>query len=100
MENFPRLSRIDWLIVDLLAEAGANPLYGLQLVEKSNEKLKRGTVYVNLAKLEDLGLIKVSVGPPRGTRGRPRNQYTLSGKGRRALAARDYLNGLSEGLPA
>jgi DNA-binding PadR family transcriptional regulator len=32
-------------------------MYGLQLVEESNGKLKRGTIYVTLGRLEEKGYI-------------------------------------------
>lgn len=37
--------------------AGGEALYGLQLLEGSNGVLRRGWLYVELAKLEDAGLI-------------------------------------------
>lgn len=43
------------LILGLLGEHGE--LYGLQLVERSGGKLKRGTVYVRLDRLADRSLV-------------------------------------------
>jgi hypothetical protein len=46
----PRLSAKESLILDLLAHRGE--LYGLQLVAASRGRLKRGTVYVTLGRME------------------------------------------------
>ncbi len=55
LQQFPRLSLKETLILDLLATKG--PMYGLQLVSDSRGKLKRGTVYVTLGRMEQKGLI-------------------------------------------
>jgi PadR family transcriptional regulator, regulatory protein PadR len=54
-QQFPRLSSKETLILDLLTAQG--PMYGLQLVSGSKGKLKRGTVYVTLGRMEQKGLI-------------------------------------------
>lgn len=96
MANMPNLSRLDWVILGLLADSGRVPIYGLDMVQKSAE-LKRGTIYVNLAKLQKLGLVMVSQGKSTGGRGRPRNQYRLSGKGARLVAVEQmFRTGMEE----
>lgn len=55
-QEFPRLSSKEKVILDLLAERGR--MYGLQLVSDSHGKLKRGTVYVTLGRMEQKGLIE------------------------------------------
>src|SRR4051812_3180446 len=49
------LSAKESLILDLLTEH--DELYGLQLVAESKRKLKRGTVYVTLGRMEEKGYI-------------------------------------------
>lgn len=52
----PRLSRTEFLILDLLASQGE--CFGLQLVKQSDGRLKRGTVYVTLQRMESKELIE------------------------------------------
>ena len=63
-------------------------LYGLQLVAASRGRLKRGTVYVTLGRMEDKGYITSHVDePPPGAGGLPRRIYEPTPLGRRMLAA-------------
>jgi PadR family transcriptional regulator, regulatory protein PadR len=55
MHQPPRLSSKEKVILELLAENVS--MYGLQLVSRSQGKLKRGTVYVTLGRMEKKGLI-------------------------------------------
>ena len=49
------LSPKESLIIGLLAERGE--MYGLELVAASDQELKRGTVYVTLARMEEKGYV-------------------------------------------
>lgn len=62
--------------------------YGLELVAASDGALKRGTVYVTLARMADKGLVLVRR-PPAGKHeaGLPRPRYRASALGQRLLAA-------------
>ena len=74
------------LILELLAESG--PQFGLQLVEASAGQLKRGTVYVTLARMQQKGFIdsdQESAVP--GAIGLPRRIYRPTALGARALHA-------------
>jgi PadR family transcriptional regulator len=63
-------------------------LYGLQLVNGSRGRLKRGTVYVTLGRMEDKGYITSKLDdPPRGAGGLPRRIYSPTALGRRMLSA-------------
>ena len=74
------------LILDLLVRG--KELYGLQLVEASKGKLKRGTVYVTLGRMEDKGFIGSTLeDAPPGLGGMPRRIYTSTALGRRMLKA-------------
>ena len=84
--NDPRLSPKERVILDLLVSAG--PLYGLRLVELSGGKLKRGTVYVTLGRMEQKGYVQSEQQPPvDGAIGLPRRIYRPTGLGERVLRA-------------
>ena len=84
--NDPRLSPKERVILDLLVSAG--PLYGLRLVELSGGKLKRGTVYVTLGRMEQKGYVRSEQEPPvDGAIGLPRRIYRPTGLGERVLRA-------------
>jgi DNA-binding PadR family transcriptional regulator len=56
MNKEQTLSGKESIVLDLLAERGE--LYGLELVEASEGRLKRGTVYVTLGRMEDKGYVE------------------------------------------
>ena len=65
---------------------GKQQMYGLQLVTASRGKLKRGTVYVTLGRMEDKGYIASKLDdPPPGAGGLPRRLYEPTPLGRRML---------------
>ena len=73
-------------ILELLREK--SPDYGLELVKRSEGRLRRGTVYVHLRVLEDDDFVKsfTRAGEDLSMRGgRPRYWYELSGNGRKKL---------------
>jgi DNA-binding PadR family transcriptional regulator len=74
------------LILELLASGG--PMYGLQLVERADGALKRGTVYVTLGRMEAKGLVESEQEPlPCGAIGLPRRIYRTTPLGMRLLRA-------------
>ena len=83
--QFPRISQKEELVFDLL---GAKECYGLELVRNSGGKLKRGTVYVTLQRMEEKGLIEsyVKEKPPTES-GIPRRLYRVTGHGARVWNA-------------
>jgi PadR family transcriptional regulator, regulatory protein PadR len=73
------------LILELLARGTS--LYGLQLVAASRGRLKRGTVYVTLGRMEDKGLIASTLeDAPAEAGGLPRRIYEPTALGKRMLA--------------
>lgn len=88
--SVPSLPPKEALILDLLA--GAREMYGLQLVAASRRRLKRGTVYVTLGRMEEKGFITswLEDAPPEAG-GLPRRIYQATSLGRRMLAARSQL---------
>jgi PadR family transcriptional regulator len=89
----PRLSATERLILDLLRE---NELFGLQLVDRSEGTLKRGTVYVTLGRMQDKGYVESRTEPlPPGAIGLPRRWYRPTEYGVRVhdawtMAARSF----------
>lgn len=61
--------------------------YGLELIHESGGKLKRGTVYVTLGRLEDRGLVRSRVVKKAFHPGIPRPRYRLTAGGKRMLDA-------------
>lgn len=84
------LSEKETLILELLVDWGE--LYGLQMVGSSAGRLKRGTVYVTLGRMEEKGYIKSRLedAPPEAG-GLPRRIYEPTTLGRRVLHAWTHL---------
>lgn len=71
----PRLSATERLILELLVQHGE--LFGLALVEASAGRLKRGTVYVTLGRMQEKGYLDSRQEPlPPGATGLPRRLYS------------------------
>lgn len=86
MPEFPTLPRKERLILELLVSSG--PLYGLELVDRSDGGLKRGTVYVTLGRMEAKGFLTSEQETlPEGAIGLPRRRYRPTALGERALRA-------------
>ncbi len=82
----PSLPPKEALILELLLQHGE--MYGLQLVAGSRRRLKRGTVYVTLGRMEDKGFVASRLeDPPDAAGGLPRRLYTATAFGRRVLDA-------------
>lgn len=81
----PFASGIELLVLTLLRDEPQG-LYGLELVKNSGGRLKRGTVYVTLMRLEDKGFVQSHV-QPAAHAGLPRPRYTLTAPGKRVLEA-------------
>jgi PadR family transcriptional regulator PadR len=80
------LSEKESLILELLSQ-GAQ-MYGLQLVAVSRRRLKRGTVYVTLGRMEEKGYITSHLeDAPSNAGGLPRRIYKPTALGKRVLAA-------------
>jgi DNA-binding PadR family transcriptional regulator len=81
----PRLSRAEALILELLSEGET---FGLELVGRSNGRLKRGTVYVTLSRMQDKGYVKSRTERPvAGAIGLPRRLYQPTPLGLRIMHA-------------
>jgi hypothetical protein len=85
-EQLPQFSATERLIIELLA--AHDELFGLQMVELSGRRLKRGTVYVTLGRMQEKGYLESRQEPlPAGAIGLPRRLYRPTGLAMRALAA-------------
>ena len=85
--HLPSLSGKEGLILDVLGRSKG--MYGLELVAASGGELKRGTVYVTLARMEEKGFVSSRLEaetPAFG--GLPRRLYTATAFGRELLTAR------------
>lgn len=86
LHRIPTLPPKEALILDLLARE--SEMYGLQLVAASNGRLRRGTVYVTLGRMEEKGYVssRLEDAPP-DAGGLPRRIYEPTAFGRRVLSA-------------
>jgi DNA-binding PadR family transcriptional regulator len=79
------LSSKENLILQLLVQRPE--MYGLELVAASKRRLKRGTVYVTLGRMEGKGYISSRLeDAPVGVGGLPRRVYQPTALGRRVFA--------------
>jgi DNA-binding PadR family transcriptional regulator len=86
MDSLPKFSAAERLIVELLAEH--EELFGLRMVELSQGRLKRGTVYVTLGRMQEKGYLESRQEPlPESAIGLPRRLYRPTGLAMRILAA-------------
>jgi len=81
------LSNIEFVVLQLLVEEPGS--YGLQLVERSDGLVKRGTVYVTLDRMEQKGLITSKKEARPTHSGLPRRMYSPTGYGAKLLALQE-----------
>jgi DNA-binding PadR family transcriptional regulator len=75
----PSISSTESLIIELL-QAGER--FGLELIEHSGGRLKRGTIYVTLSRMEAKGFVESRQEErPAGAIGLPRRMYRVTGYG-------------------
>ncbi len=81
----PSMSRTESLVMELLR---GRERYGLELVDASGTALKRGSVYVILARMEEKGFVdsRQEDRPP-GAGGLPRRLYRATPYGKKVHAA-------------
>lgn len=84
------LSGLEALVIDLLAAHA--PTYGLDLVARSHGRLKRGSVYVTLGRMEQKGYVASRLDDRTGE-GPPRRLYEPTALGLRALVANQIVHG-------
>ena len=86
-QTLPPLPDTEQLILELLVTSG-KAMFGLELIEASGGRLKRGTIYVTLQRMTKKGFVEsreeARTAPEIGI---PRRLYTASGLGIRVLRA-------------
>ncbi|HCF25205.1 MULTISPECIES: PadR family transcriptional regulator [unclassified Novosphingobium] len=88
MSKSPFPTGIESIVLKLLL--AKSEMYGLEMIKESAGRLKRGTIYVTLNRMEEKGLIKSrSEKDPRDP-GMPRRLYQITGAGQRALNAWEF----------
>ena len=86
-EDPTRLSSLEQVVLKLLI-ASSGEMYGLEMIEQSGGRLKRGTIYVMLGRMEEKGYVASRKEKPRsGARGLPRRLYKPTALGQQILAA-------------
>lgn len=85
--DIPSLSGKERLVLELLA-AKQDRMYGLELVAESGDRLKRGTVYVLLGRMQMKGYVEAEPEKFSDESGLvPRRMYRATGLGLRVLRA-------------
>ena len=87
--DLPRLSKTEYLILDLLRARGEK--FGLEMVKDSGGRLKRGTIYVTLGRMGEKGYVTSRQEKDPKDPGLPRRLYRISAEGARALAMADAM---------
>jgi DNA-binding PadR family transcriptional regulator len=82
----PFASNMERLVLGLLRDHPAG-MYGLEMMAASDAKLKRGTIYVLLGRMEEKGYLTSKVDKRVNHSGLPRPRYRITALGQRALAA-------------
>jgi len=92
----PFAAETELFILSMLRDAPGG-MYGLELVNNSGGKLKRGTVYVTLGRMEEKGYIKSRTDKHASHPGLPRPRYRIEALGQRALQAAELMGALPAG---
>ena len=82
--EFPKLSRKEFKVLELLIAKGE--MFGLEMVEASEDELKRGTVYVTLQRMGDKGYVESREEPPNTRSRHSAPQILGDGFGRKSLS--------------
>lgn len=91
------LSAKEALVLELLLENPSKEMYGLEMVSGSRNRLKRGTVYVTLDRMEDKGYITSRQEAPKpNVSGIPRRLYRVTGYGQKAFEIWQMAKNLSQ----
>ena len=80
------LSKTEFLILSIMSKNGFRELYGLEMLELSDGKIKRGTIYTTLQRMQDKEFVtSYKEDKPDNVPGNPRRLYKITGKGKLAL---------------
>lgn len=82
------LSKTEALILQIMSDNGFKERYGLEILKLSDGKIKRGTIYTTLQRMEDKGFVTSrQEDKPDDVSGIPRRLYEITGTGQRAFQA-------------
>lgn len=84
---FPKLSNLEYAILDVLRYG--RDMYGLEIVKESDGRVKRGSVYVTLARMSEKEYVTMKAEEDANHPGLPRHRYKITGHGDRVLKAAD-----------
>lgn len=90
--EIPSLTEKEFVIMNLLI-GSVKEMYGLQLVDKSEGLLKKGTIYVTLKRLEDKGYVQSRKEEEQPGVAMPRRLYKATGLGARVFRAIERTGG-------
>jgi DNA-binding PadR family transcriptional regulator len=85
--DIPSLTAKEFLIMGILVANAGKRLYGLELVERSNGELKKGTVYVFLSRLTKKGYVTSEREAEARGIATPRRFYKTTGEGAKVYHA-------------
>jgi DNA-binding PadR family transcriptional regulator len=91
--DLPNLPKKEFLIMGLLVANAGKRMYGLELVEKSNGELKKGTIYVALARLKSKGYVTSEREEEKPGIATPRRLYKVTGEGAKVFRALERVGG-------
>lgn len=87
------LSKTEALILEIMSDNGFKERYGLELLKLSDGKIKRGTIYTTLQRMEDKGFVTSrQEEKPDDVPGIPRRLYEITGVGQRVLHVVEMMN--------
>jgi PadR family transcriptional regulator PadR len=73
------------IVLELLLQVASREMYGLELVRESDNRLKRGTIYVTLDRMETKGLVESRLEHEKtNEQSLPRRLYRVTGFGQKA----------------
>jgi PadR family transcriptional regulator PadR len=76
------------IVLELLLQRSSREMYGLELVRDSANRLKRGTIYVTLDRMETKGLVQSRLEYEKtDEKSLPRRLYRVTGFGQRVYEA-------------
>jgi DNA-binding PadR family transcriptional regulator len=82
------LSKTEAMILQIMSDNGFKERYGLELLKLSDGKIKRGTIYTTLQRMEDKGFVTSRhAEKPDDVSGIRKKLYEVTGTGQRALQA-------------
>jgi DNA-binding PadR family transcriptional regulator len=96
-QGIPKLPEKERDILELLV-AAKKPLYGLEIVTRSDGLITRGSVYVLLGRMKERGLVESHIEPDAKVPGMPRQLYRVTGFGKRVLSLHQRFEAMAKSV--